>query len=920
MRLPGANVKPYEESRCARRLRRTGGDPMSALAYEKWFGALTAPEPHAAFRALQLSRLDSFLADSQDDGVMVIDRDGCIIDGNLALSRRTGFRRGEIIGRPMIDVVLPAHRRRIQAAIDDALRGDGVRARALGVKRSGSTCDLAITFVPLFDEQRVVVGSLVITQNLTEAADAARERERDGALLALAGRIAGFIGWSLDLDSRVLDWSGDLAGFGSSAPSTLDALLALLDPAEAARLAIALERSQREQRQLDITLSLAAVAGERHLRLIGELSKPRAGVRGTISGAAHDVTDTIIEQRQRREVEELLSITVNAMTDGLGVVDAEWRFTFVNDRLVEMIGLEREAIIGTTVWQAAPELCGTEFEIAFRSAVADSTTVHVRDHIEAREAWIEAIAYPSGGGLAVHLRDVTETELAEQRYRQAQEELATLGGLLDISRDAIVVRDPQHRIRYANLGALALYGWNADSVVGVDSRELVTIDPDQMAEAMSTVLEEGHWSGRVAVRTSDGRDIVVSSRWQLMRDVHGEPEAVLSVSADITDEVAREEAMHRAERLESLGTFAGGIAHDLNNVLTPILMASQLLGVTLQGTPDHETAAMIETAARRGADMVRQVLGFARGVETRTESIVLTDLLDELRVMVSETLRPGVELTVSAPLEPVSFTGDATQLLQVLANLVSNAHDAIEGDGAITLDARVDAAADSGTRHVLIDVIDTGHGMSPDVIARLWEPFFTTKPVGEGTGLGLPMVAAIMRGHGGSIEVESDGATGSRFTLRLPLGRQTTPLERRDHREVAATPRGGGERVLVVDDEQAIRTIVRQALEAEGYEVSVASSGDDAWRHIQSAAAPPALVLSDVTMAGISGIELVERLIDAGISIPVILMSGLEDRGSVDSVIAERVHGFLVKPLSTPTLLLAVHDALTTTRLRGESS
>lgn len=893
---------------------------MSSVAYEKWFGAATASAPHPAFRALHASRLDSFLADSQDDGVMVIDRDGRIIDGNLALGRRTGYGRSEIIGRPMADVVLPAHRRRIQAAIDDALGGDGVRARAAGVKRSGGTCDLAITFVPLFDDQRAVVGSLVITQNLSEAAEAARERERDGALLALAGRIAKFIGWRLDLLSRTLDWSGDLAGFGGQPPVTLDGLLELLGPADAARFSLALERSEREHRQLDITLAVTVSTGERHLRLIGEPVMPRPGQPGVISGAAHDVTEWVTEQRHRREVEELLSTTVNAMTDGLGIVDDEWRFTFVNDRLVEMIGLDRDAIIGMTVWQTVPELRGTEFEIAFRTAVIEGSTVQLRDRIEARDAWIEAIAYPSGGGLAVHLRDITETQRAEQRYRRAQEQLATLGGLLDISREAIVVRDPQHRIRYANAGALALYGWDAESVVGADSRDLVTIDPAQIDEAMSTVLRDGLWSGRVTVHTRDGRDIVVSSRWQLMRDEQGGADAVLSVSTDITEDVAREEALHRAERLESLGTFAGGIAHDLNNVLTPILMASQLLGMALDGTPDRETVTMIETAARRGADMVRQVLAFARGVETRTECITLTALLDELRGMVSETLRPGVEFIVTAPTEPVVFTGDDTQLLQVLANLVSNAHDAIEGAGVITVDARVEPAADSGIPHVVIDVIDTGHGMSPEVIARLWEPFFTMKPVGKGTGLGLPMVAAIMRAHGGSVEVDSDGATGSRFTLRLPLGQPATLPKRGDDYDVATTPRGHGQRVLVVDDEPAIRTVVRQALEAEGYEVLVASSGDDAWRHIQSQVAPPDLVLSDVTMAGVSGIELVEKLIDAGSGIPVVLMSGLEDRGSVDSAVTQRVRGFLVKPLSAPTLLLAVHDALTTTPVRGERS
>lgn len=893
---------------------------MSPVAYEKWFGADTGSVPNPAFRALHASRLDSFLADSQDDGVMVIDRDARIIDSNLALGRRTGFGRGEIIGRPLADLVQPAHRRRIQAAIDDALSGDGVRARALGVKRSGATCDLAITFVPLFDEQRAVVGALVITQNLSEPAQAARERERDATLLTLAGRIAGFIGWRLDLSTRTLDWSGDLAGFGGRPPATLDGLIQLLGPADTARFSLAVGRAERERRQLDITLAVTVPAGERHLRLIGEHVTPRPGQHGVISGAAHDVTEWVIEQRHRREIEELLSTTVNAMTDGLGIIDKEWRFTFVNDRLVAMIGRERDAIIGTTVWQAVPELCGTEFEIAFRAAVAEGTTAHLRDRVEARDAWIEAIAYPSGGGLAVHLRDVTEAERAEQRYRRAQEELATLGGLLNISREAIVVRDPQHRIRYANAGALALYGWAADSVVGADSRDLVTIDPAQTDEAMSVVLRDGVWSGRVPVRTPDGRDIIVSSRWQLMRDGGGEPDAVLSVSTDITDDVAREEALHRAERLESLGTFASGIAHDLNNVLTPILMASQLLGMTLEGTPDRETATVIEMAARRGADMVRQVLAFARGIETRTDPVLLTDVFDELRGMVSDTLRPGVELTVTAPAEPRWFTGDDTQLLRVLANLVSNAHDAIEGVGAITVDSRVEPASDNGTPLIVIDVVDTGHGMSPEVIARLWEPFFTTKPVGSGTGLGLPMVAGIIRAHGGSIEVDSDGATGSRFTLRLPLGRPAALPERRDDHDASTTPRGGGQRVLVVDDEQAIRAVVRQALEANGYEVLVASSGDEAWRHIQSEAAPPDLVLSDVTMAGGNGVELVERLIDAESDIPVVLTSALEDRSSVNAAVTQRVVGFLVKPLSTPTLLLAVHEALTATPTRRERS
>lgn len=896
------------------------------LAYEKWQAAPEGATPSPVFRALHAARLDSFLADSQDDGVMVIDARGIIVDGNLALSRRTGYARGEVLGRPMLDIVVPAQRRRIQAAIDDALAGDGVRARADGVKRSGELCDLAITFVPLFDDDRTVVGALVITQNLSEASEAERTRQRDTALLELASRIAGVVGWTLELATGALGWSGELPELRGRTPRDLAALTAMLGPADAARLARALERCAREQRTLDITLALnpdradgaeAALEGgyphddsptsERHVRLVGRVSVSRPDGSRVLSGAAHDVTAAVVEQRQRIAVEQLLSSTVNAMTDGFAVIDAQWRVSFVNDRMVEFVGLDRAAIIGEPLWDVIPEIVGSEFERPFRDAVEQSSTVQARGWWSERSVWIDVTAYPTGRGLAVHLRDITEAETARQAYAQAQEQLATLGGLLDISRDAIVVRDLEHRIRYANAGAIALYGWDADAVIGFTADELLEIDSELRVQATTAVLAQGHWSGRVAVRTPDGRDLVVASRWQLMRDDAGQPESILSVAVDITEELARDEALRRAERLESLGTFAGGIAHDLNNVLTPITLAAQLLGHSLAGTPDAETAEMIETAARRGAAMVRQVLTFARGVESGTDPVDVGALLAELERMVGETLAEGVHLAISPPPAGTVVVGDATQLLQVLANLVSNANDAITAPGVITVDARLEPRDDDSGSVLVIDVIDTGHGMSPEVIARLWEPFFTTKPVGKGTGLGLPMVAAIIRAHGGSIDVDSDGRTGSRFTLTLPAADGAAP-------DAPVTVdddlvRGDGRTVLVVDDEPAIRRLVRQLLVAHGYRVVVARSGAEAQR--QLAATPTVdLVLSDVTMPDGDGIDLVRWLMASAASVPIVLMSGREDAGSIPDEVRARCAGFLVKPLTTSTLLMAVHTAL----------
>lgn len=879
---------------------------MSAVAYERWVGG-SRSESRAVIRALREARLDSFLADSQDDGVAIVGADGRLVEVNAALVRRTGAPRAELLGSRLTDLVAREHRRRIDTAVTDALAGDGVRARARGAKRSGGYCELALTFVPLLDPERTVVGALVITQNLTEAAEAERDRQRDERLLELAGRIAGFTGWSLDLATGSLDWSGSIEALDDDPPASLDDLRRLLDPVDAARLARAIERADRERRMLDITVRVTATSVERHVRFVGETAHVTGSRLGVLRGAAHDVTDAIVEQRQRLEVEQLLSTTLDALTDGLGIVDAAWRFTFVNERLAAMIGVERDDLVGASLWEVAPELGGTEFEIGFRSAVEQSTTIHVRDRLDARDAWLEAIAYPSGGGLAVLLRDVTEVERAAERYREAQGELARLGRLLDISREAIVVSGIEHDLRYANEGARELYGWHDRDIDGAQLRDLVAVDEAAMDVAWRAVLADGHWAGRVPIRTLDGRERVLASRMQLMLDADGAPEAVLSVAADITEEVAREENMRRAERMESLGTFAGGIAHDLNNVLTPILMASQMLGRSLESTPDHETAAMIESAARRGADMVRQVLAFARGLETRTDDVDLTDVLTELRGLLTDTVPPEVDLRIDLPAERLVLSGDATQLLQVLVNLVGNAVDAIDGPGSVTVDARLEPGAEGGAALAAIRVTDTGHGIGPEAMARVWEPFFTTKAPGKGTGLGLPMVAAIVRAHGGAVDVDSDGRSGTTFTLRLPVARIHSSI---DAGPVLpdAEPHGEGELVLVVDDEPAIRTVLRQVLRAHGYDVVVAASGDDAAELIASGRTAPALVLSDVMMPRGTGIDLVERLADSGI--PVILMSGRQDRAGLPETAAPAVAGFLEKPLTTSALLTGVRRVL----------
>lgn len=312
--------------------------------------------------------------------------------------------------------------------------------------------------------------------------------------------------------------------------------------------------------------------------------------------------------------------------------------------------------------------------------------------------------------------------------------------------------------------------------------------------------------------------------------------------------------------------------------------------------------------------MVRQVLAFARGLESRADRVDLTAVLEELRSLVASTVPPGVALRIESPTERIVLSGDATQLLQVLANLLRNATDAIEGAGVVTVDARLEPGPPGEGDLVAVSVTDTGHGMAPEIIARLWEPFFTTKEAGRGTGLGLAMVAAIVRSHGGQIVAESDGRNGSRFTLRLPV----LEVERGDEAPNDPVPgdaHGSGELVLVVDDEPAIRAVLRQVLREHGYEVVVASSGDDALELIRSGRQRPAMVLSDVMMPRGSGIELTEQL--AGSGIPVVLMSGRQDPAAIPGSAAPSVSAFLEKPLTTSALLGAVRETLDANASRG---
>ena len=350
--------------------------------------------------------------------------------------------------------------------------------------------------------------------------------------------------------------------------------------------------------------------------------------------------------------------------------------------------------------------------------------------------------------------------------------------ILSHVRDSIHVRDLKNHIQFWNSGAEHLYGWTSAEAVGSLSVELLKSDsPEDETKILAKVLNSGLWIGERSIVTRDGRSLTIESRRSLIVDQVGRPVSQLVIDIDITDDKRRKQTERRSQRLESIGTLASGIAHDLNNVLTPITMGSKLLKRSPSETQRAELVDTIIASADRGAGMVRQLLAFAGGSSGPRETVLILDLIDEACGILQHTLPKSivVEQQVADRLWPV--LGDATELSQVLMNLSINSRDSMPEGGTLTFEASnttLDASQAvaigelTAGNYVRLSVADTGTGMPPEVIERIFDPFFTTKEQGKGTGLGLATCIGIVNGHGGGMSVYSEVGGGTKFTLYLP--------------------------------------------------------------------------------------------------------------------------------------------------------
>lgn len=557
---------------------------------------------------------------------------------------------------------------------------------------------------------------------------------------------------------------------------------------------------------------------------------------------------------------------------------------FPDDHYLINLGIQSYA--GIALYNSKGEPCGL-LSVLFRTPLRDSAIV---------------------GSI---LQIFAERAASEMAREEADARIFRQASLLDKARDAIFTFDLQHRIDYWNKSASRLYGFSSEEASLKSALELLHAKPDGHEQAFHETLKHGEWIGELHQIDKTGKSLIVESRWNLVRDSKGEPKSVLVINTDVTDQKLLEQQLSRAQRLESIGTLAGGLAHDLNNVLAPIPMSVELLSKNITDERGVELLDAIAASSRRAAEMIRQVLSLASGVEGNKTTLSLEKVIRDLVKTIDETFPENIQIETDLEDGLWHLHGDSTQLHQVLLNFCINARDAMPAGGRLRISAKnliidENAAAKELDAHpgpyLCIEIDDTGHGIDPEIIGRIYDPFFTTKDTGKGTGLGLPTTLAIVKKHAGFIKSSSEIQKGTHFQIYLPAlpgQNKTLPKPFKD-------TEGNRAKILLIDDEPAILAATRRTLEEFGYLTVLANSGSEAIEYFRQNHQKIDVVITDMMMPGLDGAQTIDELTKIDPAAKIIIASAHQTNENQKA----NLRYFLQKPFNAQEILTVLEKIL----------
>gem|GEM_PF-4280302 len=593
-------------------------------------------------------------------------------------------------------------------------------------------------------------------------------------------------------------------------------------------------------------------------------------------------------------------------------LDEFWTMNFISEGCLEITGYHPEELIGNKVVSFEELIIADDREWVrddVNLAISRKTRYELTYRIQHRTKGIRWL-WERGQGVYDHqgntiklegfVSDVTDQQVTYSRMRNQAE-------LIDKAHNAIIVCDNAGTILFWNQGATRLYGFAKEKVEGLPIKDVLKTHGERLQDAVREVRRSGEWSGELIRLCADGTEKTVESRWTITSDQDADDDTILTIDSDITERRNLEKQFLRAQRMESVGNLAGGVAHDLNNILSPIMMSAELLEEVITDEQEQKILHRISAGTRRAAELVQQLLSFSRGLDSSRKTVEIISLIPDMMTLVKDSLPEAVKLKFDCEQDLPQIRANPIQLNQVLLNLSVNARDAMNGRGKLNihiyknLKTQVPPEIIPGN-FVVIEVTDTGGGIPEELRDQIFEPFFTTKFEFGGSGLGLSTSLSIIQNHGGFIDLNSESGKGTTFRVFLPaLGMRLDDED--DTVEAKPTPKEKCS-ILVVDDEAAMRSVLAQKLEKLSYRVETASHGREALDRLDKDPGPFGMVLTDINMPVLNGIELARVLKDKYPDITVIAMSGFEQEQTLGDQhnVGDLFDFFLPKPFSSKEL------------------
>ncbi len=872
---------------------------------------------------------------SVGDGVITTDTRGRVELMNPVAEKLTGWKLDDAQGRPLENVfhiVEETSRERVENPVRKVMRKGtivGLANHSILIARDGAEHPIADSGAPIPGDDGAVSGVVLVFRDQTEQRAAEgrllREKQRAQQYLDTANTI--LIALDTHANVTLVNRKGcEILGYEEGEILGKNWFEHFVPEDSVERVRDVFSKAASGEWSGVEYVENPILTGHGDTRLIAWRNSVVRDGNGAIVGAlssGEDITDRRAAEEALRESEQRYRATFNDASVGIDLVDRKGAFLELNRTLADFLGYTTNELLDLTVFDVThPDDVEKSAEM-FKALLEDNLRVYRLEKRYVRKdgevVWadtsVSTIRGPEG-----ELRATVGVIVDITRRKESEAVSVLLATAVEHAAESIEVTDATGRIVYVNPAFEQTTGYSREEVIGRNPSILKSGKHDERfyREMWRTLLDGEVWTGRFINKKKDGSLFEEDVSITPVKDDSGTIVNYVAVKRDVTQEILLERQLQQAQKLESIAALAGGIAHDFNNLLTIASGYTEILLMEKkEGDPGHEELEAIRHAASRGADLVRSILTFSRQIETFPRVVDINDEIRHAEKLMMRTIPKMIEirLDLAEDVDPVKV--DAGQFEQILLNLAVNARDAMPGGGELTLrtrNVRLDeeyCRTHLGTTpgdYVMAEVSDTGHGMGPDEIERIFEPFYSTKRPGEGTGLGLAMVFGIVKGHGGHIACYSEPGAGTVFKIYFPVVRE----EQRDEdpavsREMTAF---GTETILLVDDEESIRSLGESILRRAGYTTLTASNGVEGLEIYRKRGEDIDLVVLDMIMPEMGGEQCLEELTQIDPEVKVLIASGFSAQGMTKVSDRPGVRGFVGKPFKMSSLLKTVRKAL----------